>query len=413
MIELPGWNDLISVNGFCYFSSMGESPKLNIPLKTSTAPTKGIAPATFARNSTATYIDANGILQTAGIHVPRFQNGRYLCELAATNLLRYSQSLNLSGWTVTGLSVTEDVNNDSFKLTNTTTGTCYALGPNVTFSSNTYYTQSVLLEKGNTNFASITFGTPFNSTLVPYAILNLNTGTIVQEVNCTAKITEYTTGKYRCSITAMAGAGATTSGSIITPCREDSLRSKGVVDDYIYANKIQTETGTKATSYIPTTTVPKDRVADALHYAVGDVITQGQGSLYCEFWGGNYAGPVRRILNISDGTNSNRIYPYIKDTGGVAVIGVTAGSAVINIGTGTVLSTLNKLLLSYKNNSVKLYLNGIFIGSDPSCTIPVNFTTLSIGCSHDGTLQLNTEIGNVKYLKEVLTQAEAIKLTTL
>ena len=30
MIELPGWNDLISVNGFCYYSSMGESPKLNI-----------------------------------------------------------------------------------------------------------------------------------------------------------------------------------------------------------------------------------------------------------------------------------------------------------------------------------------------------------------------------------------------
>lgn len=52
MLELPGWNDLISVNGFCYSSSMGESPKLNIPLKTSVAPTKGIAPATFTRNST-------------------------------------------------------------------------------------------------------------------------------------------------------------------------------------------------------------------------------------------------------------------------------------------------------------------------------------------------------------------------
>ena len=124
MIELPGWNDFISVNGFCYSSSMGESPKLNIPLKTSTAPTKGIAPATFARNSTATYIDNDGILQTAGIDVPRFQNGRYLCEPAATNMLRYSQSLNLSGWTLSGLSVTEDVNKDSFKLTNTITGTC-------------------------------------------------------------------------------------------------------------------------------------------------------------------------------------------------------------------------------------------------------------------------------------------------
>lgn len=40
-------------------------------------------------------------------------------------------------------------------------------------------------------------------------------------------------------------------------------------------NRAQLETGTKTASYIPTTTVPMGRVADVLHYAVGDVITQG------------------------------------------------------------------------------------------------------------------------------------------
>ena len=125
MIELPGWNDLISVNGFCYSSSMGESPKLNIPLKTSTAPTKGIAPATFTRNSTATYIDDDGILQTAGIDVIRFQNGRYLCESAATNLLKYSELLTNVYWGPINLSIAADVPTGMFKLTNTLTGGCY------------------------------------------------------------------------------------------------------------------------------------------------------------------------------------------------------------------------------------------------------------------------------------------------
>ncbi len=412
MIELPGWNDFIFVNGFCYSSSMGESPKLNIPLKTSVAPTKGIAPATFARNSTATYIEG-GLVKTAGINVPRFQNGRYLCEIGATNMLSYSELLTNSYWLKTNLSVVEDIMKGSFKLTNTTSGTCYIGSTNIYFNNGVYCTQSAILEKGNTNFACMAYASAFSPTLLPYAIFDLNSGTISYTKDCVATITPLSDNQFRCSTTAISTSLLNGTFCVITPSRAGASRVTGIIGDYIYATKSQVETGTKATSYIPTTTVPMDRVADVLHYTVGDVITQGQGSLYCEFWGGNYAGTTRRLLNISDGTNSNRIYPYIKDTGGVAVIGVTAGSAVINIGTVTVLSTLNKLLLSYENNSVKLYLNGILIGSDTSCTIPTNFTTLSIGCSHDGILQLNSEIGNVKYFKEVLTGAEAIKLTTL
>lgn len=282
--------------------------------------------ATFTRNSTATYIE-DGLVKTAGINVIRFQNGRYLCEPAATN--RFLQS---------GAPATQAIT--------VVSGTVYTV--------QCYGSGSITLSGAGTG--SVVEGAPITFTASSTSLI--------------------------CAV----------SGSL---------------------SRAQVETGTKATSYIPTTTATMDRIADSLHYAVGSVITQGQGSLYCEFWGGNYAGTVRRILNISDGTNSNRLYPYIKDTGGVAVIGVTAGSTVLSIGTGTVLSTLNKLLLSYENNSVKLYLNGILVGSDTSCTIPTNFTTLSIGCSHDNTLQLNSEIGNVKYLKEVLTPAEAIKLTTL
>ncbi len=305
---------------------ISKMPRFIIPLADKRDSSIGGMPATFLRNSTATYIDANLVLQTAGIDVPRFQNGRYLCEPAGTNLFLQSGTPATQAITV--------VSGSKYTVS------CYGSGS--------------------------------------IALSGAGTGTVVQGTPVTF-----------------------TAASTTLTCIPSAI------------DKAQVELGTNATSYIPTTSATVTRAADVLHYAVGDVITQGQGSLYCEFWGGNYAGTTRRLLNISDGTNSNRIYPYIKDTGGVAVIGVTAGSTVINIGTGTVLSTLNKLLLSYENNSVKLYLNGILIGSDTSCTIPTNFTTLSIGCSHDGILQLNSEIGNVKYFKEVLTEAEAIKITTI
>lgn len=47
--------------------------------------------AGLSRASTATYIDGAGVLQTAGVNVPRFQGGELLVEGAATNRFLYSQ----------------------------------------------------------------------------------------------------------------------------------------------------------------------------------------------------------------------------------------------------------------------------------------------------------------------------------
>ena len=326
MIELPGWNDLISVNGFCYSSSMGESPKLNIPLKTSVAPTKGIAPATFARNSTATYIK-DGLVQTAGIDVPRFQNGRYLCEPAATN--RFLQSGTPATQVITVVSGT------------VYTVQCYGSG-------------SITLSGAGTG--SVVEGAP---------------------ITFTASSTSLT---------------CTVSGSL---------------------NRAQVETGTKATSYIPTTTAPVGRVADALHYDVGDVITQGQGSLYCEGVVKSF-GLNQRILNLSDNSAANRLYITLLSNATLAAYVVSAGTVQASISFGVPTEgDVVKCLLTYQNNNVSFYVNGVAVGTDITCQIPIVLNKLSVGCSHDGTLQLNSEIGNVKYFKEILTGAEAIKLTTI
>lgn len=55
-------------------------------------------PGVFSRASTATYIDASGVLQTAGVNIPRYQGGALLVEAAATNLLLFSASLGNAVW---------------------------------------------------------------------------------------------------------------------------------------------------------------------------------------------------------------------------------------------------------------------------------------------------------------------------
>jgi hypothetical protein len=70
----------------------------------SQVPTDGTGDFTFARNSTATYIDSAGILQTAAIDVPRLDYSRgtgcpeLLIEPQSTNLALYSEDLSNGNW---------------------------------------------------------------------------------------------------------------------------------------------------------------------------------------------------------------------------------------------------------------------------------------------------------------------------
>jgi hypothetical protein len=56
----------------------------------------------FTRASTATYIDGAGVLQTAAVDVPRFQDGQLLVEGAATNLVPDPHDITAASWSVIG-----------------------------------------------------------------------------------------------------------------------------------------------------------------------------------------------------------------------------------------------------------------------------------------------------------------------
>lgn len=303
-------------------------PRFTIPLASNTIPSNDSITATFTRNSSATYIDANGVLQTAGIDVPRFQNGRYLCEPSGTNLL---------------------------------------------IQSGTPATQVITVSSGTS-----------------YTVQCYGSGSITLSGAGSGTVVEGTSKTFTASSTSLIWA---ISGSL---------------------SRAQVETGTQATSYIPTTTAPVTRAADVLHYTVGDVITQGQGSLYCEFIGWVSSSSIRVVLALSDGSNSNRVYAYISTTGLINAEVTIAGSYSSGVYTSSYISSSNnKFLITYNTSQFTMYLNGVLVATRSNIALPTTPNTVSAGCTPVGQYQLNNEIGNIKYFKEALTEAEAIKLTTL
>lgn len=57
------------------------------------------------RASTGTYVDGAGVLQTAGVNVPRFQGGRLLVEAAGANLITAPEAFDSAAWVKQGTTV--------------------------------------------------------------------------------------------------------------------------------------------------------------------------------------------------------------------------------------------------------------------------------------------------------------------
>jgi hypothetical protein len=208
----------------------------------------------LARASTATFIDDDGVVHTAGVNVPRYQGGQLLVEEARTNLLPRSipDAPIPTGFTVgfgTGTFSTELVpgvgqltgSQSLIKHTQSVLGRSYlSLGLNL--AANTTYTVSVFFDKDNT---LITSGA---STVL--AVAGLADATGVLSLDATQIVA---TGMY--SITFITG--PTSGGSI-----RFGVGTFGNATGAATFGAWQLELGSFPTSYIPTTTASVTRAAD-------------------------------------------------------------------------------------------------------------------------------------------------------
>lgn len=228
--------------------------------------------ATFTRATTATYVDEAGVVMTSGIDQPRYQDGRLLMELAASNLLQYSEDLRNTAdagstrpWTqfddtgdavrVTQVTTTKpDGNSGSVsKLTANTTGALQRQVSQVAsgIADSAVVVFSAHVKAGEAPRVALKIGTKNNT--YPGATFDLTTGGITSMVAgvLSAGATELANGWWRCWVIANVNTGGTTPSVIAQLKNTLDADYSGAIGDGLYIWGAQLEVASEPTSYIP------------------------------------------------------------------------------------------------------------------------------------------------------------------
>ena len=362
-------------------------------------PTVSGADFTFTRNTTATRVNASGLIESVASGLLRIDYPvtggcpAGLIEPAATNLAWHSQTwAAATNWdlsnttTATGTSGTLDPlgTNTANAISPTTASGGHFVGSNVptqvSFTSGTIYTQTAFLKQGTGaagRYVQLSFATSRFSQ-EGYANFDLQTGALVAsggisaDSNRAASIENYGNGWYRCRFTATCNGTGNQRGLfvyLITASGDTRAPSfTGVTGDVLYGWGAQVETGAIPTSYIPTTTASATRNADVCSVSgVSGYIGQTEGTLYAEVDLRNFVANAR-VLSINDGTSNNAVNIQLLSTGIRVTINASSSSQVDFNASFT--AGIYKIGLAYKENDVICYVNGTSIGSDTNCLIP-------------------------------------------
>ena len=389
----------------------------------SVLPADGVGDFTFSRNSAATRINKDGLIETVASGVSRLNyplidgvvNGcpSHLLEPSRLQKIQYSEDFSQGYWIKQASTINS---NNAISPDGTLNADLY------TTSSATFdfiqttssfivsgYSFSVFAKKGTSDKIDLALsGTAFtDARSVRFDLTNKTTETLGGILS--SKIEEYPNGWMRCSVYAVTNTSG--SGTI----RILSGSSNNVSTLYLYG--AQLEQGSYPTSYIPNygTSAGITRSAETATGA-GDASTfnDSEGVLMAELSidanDGNF-----RFLSISDGTNSNAVWVYYRSDANqinfrVIVGGVSSFDDIYTINNAT---ENTKLLLKYKENDFSAWVNGFEVLTDNSgITFSSNVLNELEFNRPDG---INNFYGNTKqiqYFDSALTDSDLETLTS-
>jgi hypothetical protein len=386
-------------------------------------------------------VNASGLIEVVASGIPRldyYTSGgtagcpALLVEPSAQNLALRSEDFTTT-WNAVNTTPTA---NQTTSPDNTLTADRISITSNAGYirqviatSNSTTYTASCFV-KNDTVASGDTFRFYFNNnTASPnaaqaLAIININAGTVTTSSggggisSVSTGIENYGNGWYRVRVTFTLGASAGSAGSEIGFDAPTATRT-------FFAWGAQFETGSVATSYIPTTTAAVTRNADVISVtgAVSGCIGQTEGTIYAEVDLRNLgvAGAIVCVQTASfiSGTvriqlqASNQLFVSISDASGNTQYSTTISSPTLSAG-------INKIALGYSSvaSGVVTALNGSIIDT---ATVTASFGTLGANRVYLGareasgnlSLFFNNRIRAVALYTTRLTNQELQSLTTL
>ena len=363
---------------------------------------------------------------TDRLNVPRltYQNGgggcpSLLLEKQSTNYITYSEQFDNAAWTKNGVSLTAndttspDGTQNADKLTtNDPSGSVYRIYETAVIPSDSVCSVSCYFKYDNWQYAFIVADNYSGiGKLVVFDLIN-GTNTFVSS-GYTATISSVGNGWYRCTMTGEMGITAYCQfGLAPTSTTYNNISIANGKNLYVWGT--QREVSSYATSYIgPTTSSSATRVADACYKTgISSLIGQTEGTMFLDVSGPSKTGDAR-YMTLSNGSTSNRIviYSTTLTSIGVYLENPSGGGA---LGCNTVNGRM-KIAFTYKNNDLRLYLNGVLKDAAISFTSSFTLNSVTIGTYEDYQVynSLDQSINEAIIFPTALTNAEAIALTTI
>lgn len=341
---------------------------------------------TFTRASTATYVDADGLIKTAAINAPRFDHDPVslackglLIEESRTNLLTKSISVDTNdGWTKgtnltrVGSAAAPDGTNTATTYTTSSGGFAFA-SKTVALATNTTYTLSVYARLRSGSVPSI------GSLLIVDYDSDNNAGTLERVTRGWSGLSS-SWARFSLTFTNVAGL-ASTSVYICTDF------ANGAQIDVWGA---QLEVGSFPTSYIPTTTAAVTRAADSAVMTGANFSSwyrSDELTVFVDRISPAYSAVEEKDLVIlHDGTGNNFFSLRVVGGGTQSLDATVRASWAMQVDSNNPACAANlvhKHAAALKANDFADSINGAAVFSDSSVTVPA-LNQMTIGVSGAG-----------------------------
>ena len=383
------------------------SPLLDLPLKNSLVMKAGVGAVTFTRSTTGTYIDRYGVLQTADIDEPRFEEYGLLVEGTSTNMVLNSGVVD----DVTNCTVT---NNDIASPNTTLTadkvtgdGTegehfCQKL---VSVDDDTEtYTISVFVKKGTSDTATFMAIFDGGTSISTQGTFTFSTETATNGI----KVRKLVDGWYRLSLSfSNNNSGNTTLYNRVYIGEKDPTST---TTDYIYVWGMQTEHQPFATSYMPTDDAAITRAADSiLPPAINNVTANTSEVSYFIKFRPLGVNPDDDMCLFEKGKSLYNLVRVARNTDRVTVYCNGASVVTPPIAYNKVNSICVTYQVSNTNNVIySVYFNGVHVNTSTQNYYNINadFNSLNIGKRHMGSNFYYGHLPDFILYDKVLTPTE-------
>jgi hypothetical protein len=331
-----------------------------------------------------------------------------LVEPAATNLALRSEEFDDASWNKTTVTVSGNTsvapNNTATAETIEATASFGFVSQTPTLASGSTITFSVFVKNVNTSSVNLQVRSTITAGL---AAFNFTGGILVSSTLTTGisrSFEDYGNGWYRISLTCV-------TSEINQQCRIQLPASSNT----ILAWGAQLETGSVATSYIPTVAATATRNADVISKTgVSGFIGQTEGCLYAEVDVSQLLGATARTIFAIE-TGTSRVQLFFTGLSANTIRALVRETNVTKYDARTTITTTGiiKLAIAYKSLDTAFYVNGVQITNVLTNLSfgSINFSDALLGSAD--TNFLNDRIRAAAIYPTRLSNAELAALTSL